>query len=100
MPLTKEQRAKRREKFKGAFNKAKSFVQSGNMQNATNTLTRYSQGKPVVIQKKITKDEGTPDTVSIFGYAIPKKTAIIGGVILGAGTIFLISRAVKKRHNG
>jgi hypothetical protein len=101
--MTPEQKTKRREKFRGAIKKARTFVQSGQMQNVSNTATRYSQGKPIVLQKKLTKEEKeeTPDTISIFGYAIPKKTAYIAGGVLLVGTVFLITKAVKnKKHHG
>lgn len=90
--LSPEQKAR----LKGAGKKAFDFVQSGKLATITGQATRYSQGKPVVIKRTMSKEEkqATPDTVSIFGYQVPKTYAYIGGgaLVLGIGYVATRSR--------
>jgi hypothetical protein len=88
--LTPEQKAR----LKGAGKKALDYVQSGKLATTTGVLTRYSQGKPVVIKRTMSKEEKatTPDTVNVFGYQIPKTQAYLGGGALLLGVGYLATR--------
>jgi hypothetical protein len=83
--LSPDQKAR----LKGAGKKALDYVQSGKLATVTGQATRYSQGKPVVIKRSLTKEEkqSIPDTVSFLGYQIPKTYAYLGGglAVLGIG---------------
>lgn len=93
--LTPEQKAR----FKSAGKKALDYVQSGKLATTTGVVTRYSQGKPVVIKRTMSKEEKatTPDTVNVFGYQIPKTQAYIGGTALGLGLLYVGSRVMKSK---
>jgi hypothetical protein len=88
--LSPEQKAR----LKGAGKKAFDFVQSGKLATITGQATRYSQGKPVVIKRTMSKEEKqtTPDTVNVFGYQVPKTTAYVGGGIAVLGLGYLATR--------
>lgn len=85
LKLSPQQKAR----LKGTGKKVLDYVQSGKLATTTGVVTRYSQGKPVVIKRTMSKEEkrATPDTVNIFGYQVPKTTAFVGGglAILGIG---------------
>ena len=86
-------------KLKGAGKKAFDFVQSGKLATITGQATRYSQGKPVVIKRTMSKEQkqATPDTVNVFGYQVPKTTAYVGGTALGLGLLYAGSKLIKSR---
>lgn len=93
LKLTPEQKAR----LKGAGKKAFDYVQSGKLATTTGVVTRYAQGKPVVIKRTMSKEEkqATPDTVNFFGYQIPKTYAYAGGALAVLGIGYVATRGTK-----
>lgn len=89
--LSPEQKAK----LMGVAKKAGDYVTSGKLQTSSALLTRYAQGKPVVIKRPLTKTqkEAVPDTYQVFGYPVKKTYVWIGGTALALG----IGYVAKKR---
>lgn len=83
--LSPEQKAK----LRGVVKKASDYVTSGKMQTSTALVTRYAQGKPVVIKRPMTKEqrEAVPDTFQVFGYPVKKTYVYVGGGLLALGAI-------------
>lgn len=92
--LSPDQKAR----LRGAGKKALDYVTSGKLATTTGVVTRYAQGKPVVIKRTMSKEEkkATPDTVNVFGYQIPKTQAYIGGTALGLGLLYVGSKVIKR----
>lgn len=93
-PKTKMKKLKlsptQKAKLKGFGKKAVDLVKSGKAQTATAQMTRFVQGKPVLIRNP--KAKGDQKTVQIMGYSVPQEYAIIGGLALGAVAIGAMRR--------
>lgn len=80
-------------KMRGAGGKALKAIESGKIQTGASLVTRYAQGKPVVVKRNLTQqqkqEQGIPDTVQIFGYPVPKTQAIVGGLLLAGGIAYV-----------
>lgn len=95
--LSPEQKSR----LKGIAKKAGDYVTSGKLQTSSALVTRYAQGKPVVIKRPITKEqrEAMPDTFQVFGYPVPKTYVYVGGALLLAGTAYVATRPKARTRN-
>lgn len=91
--LSPEQKSR----LKGIAKKAGDYVTSGKLQTSSALVTRYAQGKPVVIKRPITKEqrEAMPDTFQVFGYPVKRTYVYVGGTLLLLGTAYVATKRKK-----
>ncbi len=90
---TPEQKAKLRGKLK----KVTDRIISGDLEKGAIVATRYAQGKPIVLQKKVSSEDKKkiPKEIIIFGIPIPTAYVVVGSVLILGGTAYAINKARK-----
>lgn len=88
-----------KDKIKKNLKNIQSKVQSGELQTVVTGATRYSQGKPVVIKKDLSKEKqkANPDTTLIFGVPVPTNYLYIGGAVVIIGIVAITKKRSRNK---